>query len=165
MVVRWLPSVDGTGGWLLLLLASLCVVVWHVSCADRGLACGLASAVVACGLAFAAVRFGWWRCWGCPWPSSACVSSACVAVVVLLFVSSRLALALARGLAVGLRACCTRTFACVRLLLRCVPGCCALGCGTGLLPAACGLVVCVMVRVVRAQAPPGLWCHHPPALA
>ena len=31
MVVKWAPSVDGSGGWWLLLLASFCVVAWSVS--------------------------------------------------------------------------------------------------------------------------------------
>ena len=43
------------------------------------------------------------------------------------------------------------------LFLRCVLGCCVLGFGTGLLLAASGLAACVMVMVVRAQSPLGLW--------
>ena len=59
--MKWLPSVDGIGGWLLLLLASLHAAAWLVPGVGQGPVGGLVLAVAACGLAFAAVSLGW-RC-------------------------------------------------------------------------------------------------------
>ena len=91
---------------------------------------------------------GWWRCWGCPGIPRLLCPLPVLLLSGFLPLPSRLVLASARGLAAGLRVFCTRTFACVRLLLALFFGlplllCCVLGCGTGLLLAACGLVVCV----------------------